>query len=134
MGIENNKLETETVQKEDFSPYNPNMVRESWDTHFVVPLEEWEYDQQGNLAAGWIYRERTPQEYSFGSEYIGVALSEKDIRFIRKKLEVQKSLREAEKIASSKGGVLKGVRKAQQKGVNVSVKDVMAFQKYQNSK
>ena len=131
---ENNKLETETVQKEDFSPYNPNMVRESWDTHFVVPLEEWEYDQQGNLAAGWIYRERTPQEYSFGSEYIGVALSEKDIRFIRKKLEVQKSLREAEKIASSKGGVLKGVRKAQQKGVNVSVKDVMAFQKYQNSK
>lgn len=126
------KLYSESVQKEDLKSYPAYVgISEYWDTHFVIPVEHWEYDKEGELAAGYVYRKKSNDEFKgcLDNWYKSIKLSENDVRFIRKKLEVKQSLNEIEKVAAKDNVSLKDVMKLRQKRKNFDVKDVMMLKR-----
>lgn len=117
-------LETEFLQDEDLTSED-----KGWDVEYTHPIEEWSYDKEGKLISGYKYEQKSNEEFKgcLDSWYKKIKLSEKDVRFVRKELELKESLAEAEKIAAHSKAPLKAVLNARRKGKNITMGEVMAL-------
>lgn len=121
--FENGNLKSELIGEEAIAS-SANSSHYDWDSKSFTPIEGWKYGKNGEVEAGYEFKEGT-----FGFDT--VAIDKRDIRFIKKKLESKKSLNQAEIIASRSNSVLKDVKKAQNAGSKVSVKDILALKQSQ---